>query len=71
MQQAAPIQLPLPDTERFRLRRFVAERVLALGPDDGREVMLALDELRHGGELTRLAEGGYALTSRSVPPKRG
>jgi hypothetical protein len=34
----------------------------ALGSDDGREIVLHLDELRREGVLTRLDEGAYALT---------
>ena len=33
----------------------------ALGSDDGREIVLRLDELRDEGLLTRLEEGEYAL----------
>ena len=34
----------------------------ALGSDDGREIVLHLDDLRREGVLTRLDEGEYALT---------
>ena len=37
------------------------EIVTALGSDDGREIVLQLDELRKAGLLTRLEEGEYAL----------
>ena len=38
------------------------EIMAALGSDDGREIVLHLDELRQEGVLTRLEEGQYALS---------
>ena len=37
----------------------------ALGSDDGREVVLALDSLRHEGRLAREEDGRYILTDSS------
>ena len=37
------------------------EIMAALGSDDGREIVLHLDDLRRKGSLTRLEEGEYAL----------
>ena len=37
------------------------EIMAALGSDDGREIVLHLDDLRREGSLTRLEEGEYAL----------
>ena len=38
--------------------------VVALGSDDGREIVLQLNDLRTAGLLTRLEEGEYALTAK-------
>lgn len=40
------------------------ELVAALGSDDGREIVLALDRLRHGGRLARQEDGRYFLETR-------
>jgi hypothetical protein len=37
------------------------ELMAAIGSDDGRELVIELDELRCAGALTRLEEGQYAL----------
>jgi UbiD family decarboxylase len=42
-----------------------AELVSALGSDDGREVVLALDELRGAGRLARQEDGRYMLSDSS------
>jgi hypothetical protein len=42
-----------------------AELVSALGSDDGREVVLALDVLRHEGRLARQKDGRYVLSDSS------
>ena len=42
-----------------------AELVSALGSDDGREVVLALDVLRHEGRLARQKDGRYVLCDSS------
>jgi UbiD family decarboxylase len=40
-----------------------AEIVSALGSDDGREIVLALDDLRHAGKLSRQQDGRYGLAT--------
>jgi hypothetical protein len=37
----------------------------AIGTRDGREVVLALDEIRREGRLSRLKEGEYCLSDKS------
>jgi 2,5-furandicarboxylate decarboxylase 1 len=41
---------------------FYADLVEALGSDDGREVVCAIDDLRHAGKLGRDRDGRYYLT---------
>jgi 2,5-furandicarboxylate decarboxylase 1 len=43
---------------------FFSELMAALGSKDGREVAVALDQLREDGTLTRLKEGQWALKGR-------
>jgi 2,5-furandicarboxylate decarboxylase 1 len=60
---------PKTGTARFQTVRealqsgpmMFGEIVAALGSDDGREIVLHLDELRREGALTRLEEGEYSL----------
>jgi 2,5-furandicarboxylate decarboxylase 1 len=70
--QAIEFTVPAPPTvvgERFNSVRIALEDgpksfealMAALGTRDGREVVLALEDLRNEGALTRLKEGEYAL----------
>jgi 2,5-furandicarboxylate decarboxylase 1 len=43
---------------------FFSELMGALGSKDGREVAVALDQLREDGTLTRLKEGQWALKGK-------
>jgi len=62
---------PVRGTARFQTVRealgsgpmMFGELAAALGSDDGRELVVELDELRRDGVLTRLEEGAYALVS--------
>jgi hypothetical protein len=70
--QAIEFTVPAPPTvegARFGSVRIALEDgpksfealMAALGTRDGREVVLALEDLRNEGALTRLKEGEYAL----------
>jgi len=41
--------------------KFFAELMAAVGSRDGREIALALEDIRKEGKLTRLKDGEYAL----------
>ena len=43
--------------------KYFGEILASVGSTDGREVAIELDQLREGGELTRLDNGEYALAS--------
>lgn len=43
--------------------KYFGEILAAVGSSDGREVAIELDQLRQGGELTRLDNGEYALAA--------
>jgi len=43
---------------------FFSELMAALGSKDGREIAVALDQLREDGTLTRLKEGQWALKGK-------
>jgi hypothetical protein len=46
--------------------KFFEELMAAIGSDDGREIVLALEELRQANELTRdTEEGRYALKAKA------
>jgi 2,5-furandicarboxylate decarboxylase 1 len=45
--------------------KFFEDLMAAVGSDDGREIVLALEELRRQGRLTRdPSEGRYSLAKR-------
>jgi 3-polyprenyl-4-hydroxybenzoate decarboxylase len=46
---------------------FFTHLMTAVGSDDGRDVTLALDELRNEGVLIRLEDGEYALYNSADP----
>jgi 2,5-furandicarboxylate decarboxylase 1 len=76
---ASGLELKVPEAPRFGEGRFDSVRAAledgpktfrdlmeALGSGDGRELVLALEQLRNSGELARsTADGRYALNSRS------